>query len=390
VSERRSLWHGVALVATLGLAAAIAVAAVTRNEPAPAPSATPTASVSPTASHTPGTLDGAGPYVIYASGRDVFAYDIAAGTSTPLGALSGTPVAHRSEQPGRGQIVAVPASDLSVWTVKRAGLKRVDSVPAATGSTIDGSAVSDDERRVAVALQQAPFSVVLFDLRNGKTTEVIRKRPTGYPDGQSLPIGWGLGGTVLYQIPICECDGVERGLFALDLTAGSSAAVPELRSTLLLGRSVVAQNGQGLYYGTRTPRRCRTNEVGNPCEGAPFTLRRLVAGRASSETLARSSSASFDPLAISPDGTQLLVVRVATDTGASRVEMWDASGIRLPALHGIPKGALPVALLADGSIIVETQTAPIKLYVVRDGHAKTVATIDSDNPFELAYLGWLS
>ena len=391
MSERRSIWNGVALVATLGLAAAIAVVAVTRNEPAPAPTASPSPSVaSPTSSHSPGTLDGDGPYIVYATGQDVFAYDVASGASTKLGTVSALPVVHRSEQPGRGEIVAIPTGDLSVWTVKRAGLKSVGSIPAATGSGLDGAAVSDDGRRVATALQQQPLSIVLFDLRSGRSTEIERTKPAGYPDGQTLPIGWGLGGTVLYHIPTCECDGVQPGLFALDLTSKTSAAVAEMRKTLLLGRSTVAQNGQALYYGARTPRRCRANEEGNPCEGPPFLLRSLVAGRSSSETLARSNSASFDPVAISPDGNELLVLRTDTATNAQRVELYDTTGTRRPALHGIPKGAFPVAVLDDQTIVAVTQVAPIKLFVVRNGHARTVASIDSDNPFELAYLGWLS
>jgi len=394
VSERKSIWNGVALVATLGLAAAIAVVAVTRNEPTASPTASPSPSTaSPTASHTPGTLNGDGPYIVYASGQDVFAYDVSSGTSTPLGTLSARPVPNRSEQPGRGEIVAVPTGDLSVWMVKRSGMKRVGVIPAATGTGIDGAIVSDDGRRVAVALQQDPFSVVLFDLRTGKSTEVKRKRPAGYPDGQSLPIGWGLGGTVLYQIPTCECDSVDPGLFALDLTSGTSAAVPELKNTLLWGRSTIAQNGQALYYSTRSPRRCGPNEEGTlagSCEGPPFTLRRLVAGRSASETLARSSSASFDPLAISPDGSLLLVVRVDAATNAQRVELYDATGRRRPALHGVPKDASPVALLSDGTMILKTRTAPFKLFVARNGHAKTIASITADDPFELAYLGWLS
>src|SRR5437773_12433584 len=97
MSERRSIWNGVALVATLGVAAAVAVVAVTRSDKkAAVPTPSPSASVSPSPSRPPGTLDGTGPYVVYASGADVFAFDVSSGKSTPLGSLGERPVAYRS------------------------------------------------------------------------------------------------------------------------------------------------------------------------------------------------------------------------------------------------------------------------------------------------------
>jgi hypothetical protein len=391
MSERRSIWNGVALVATLCVAAAVAVVAVTRTDKKVAvPTPTPSASVSPSPSQSPGTLDGTGPYVVYASGADVFAFDVSSGKSTPLGSLGGRPVPYRSQQPGRGKIVAFPTREGSVWTVTRAGLKHIGDAPAGAGTDFEGAALSPDDHRLATAGQQQPYSVVVVDLRSGHATTIPRKRPAGYPSGSSLPIAWGLGGTVLYQIPICECDGVDPGLFALDAGAKTSALVPELRSTLLLGRSLVAQSGQALYYGTRTPRACGAGEVGYPCEGPPFSLRRLVAGKSSAQVLARSSQASFDPVAISDDGHTLVVVRVDAATKVVRVERYGDDGRKLTTPRGLPKGARPVALLPDDAIVALTQVSPLKLSIVRDGHAATVVTLRSDDPFELAYLGWLA
>ncbi|TMK23046.1 MAG: hypothetical protein E6G68_01080 [Actinobacteria bacterium] len=391
MSERRSVWNGVALVATLGVAAAVAVVAVTRSDrkqaaPAPSPSVSP----SPSPSRSPGALDGIGPYVVYASGSDVFAFDVASGKSTPVGSLDGRPVSYRSQQPGRGAIVAFPTSEGHVWTVTRDGLKRIGDAPAAAGDFFQGAALSPDDHRLATAGQQPPYSVVVVDLRSGHATAIARKGPTGYPAGSSLPIAWGLGGTVLYHVPICECDGVDPGLFALDVGAGTSAPVQEMRSTLLLGRSVVAQSGQALFYGTRTPRACGPREQGTPCEGPPFSFRRLAAGRRAAQVLARSSEASFDPVAISDDGRTLLVVRIDARTKAIRIERYADDGRKLSTPRGVPKAALPVALLPGDAIVALTQASPLKLSVVREGHARTATTLRSDDPFELAYLGWLA
>jgi len=249
VSERRSVWNAVALVLTLGLAAAVAVVAVTRSShesTAPSPSPSPTPSPTPTIG-TPSGLVGEGPYLVYATPGGVFAYDVASGQTIPLGAIDGKPVTQRSRQPGAGRLVAFATQDGSVWSVRRVGMTRVGAIPPDAGDSFEGSAVSPDDRRIAIAAMAPDPATVLVDLASGASTVIERIKRGQYPPEALLPIAWSLGGGIVYQIPFCQCDGGSPGLYALDVNGGGSTIVPGTRTTTL-SRFVVSASGRQLAY----------------------------------------------------------------------------------------------------------------------------------------------
>jgi hypothetical protein len=389
VSERRSIWNVVALIATLGLSAVVAIVSVTRSGDevvAPTPSPTAPGSPSPSRPATPGGLDGDGPYVIYATRTGVLAYDIASGSTVSLGKLDGTAAAQRSRQPGTGRLVAFPTVEGSVWSVTRIGMKRVGAIPARSGTSFEGSAVSSDDRRLAVAALTPQPATVTIDLRTGKATAIARKQGGQYPSEPLLPVAWSLGGGLLYEVPFCQCVEGSPGLYGLDTASGNSTLVTGTRTTVLF-RFVVSASGQELFYGEGTSRRCRTGES-EPCERAPFFLRRLAAGQRGAETVRRTNDSPFSPDAISADGLTLLVTRVVPAEATTRVERYDSNGERLSPIRGIPAGALPVALLPD-NVVVATTLSPWTIVVVRSGRAETIVRSDALGEDIPRFLGWL-
>src|SRR5688572_12025918 len=151
MDDRRSLWHIVAVIATLALAVVVAVVAVTRDErgePAAAESPSPRASPSPAASPT--GLPGEGPYVVYVDdSRRLFAFDVSTGDQSLLGALRDDPVQLRSWQPGSGRVVAFATVGGDVWSVTRGGAERIGAIPSDAGTSFIGGAVSPDDRKLA-------------------------------------------------------------------------------------------------------------------------------------------------------------------------------------------------------------------------------------------------
>lgn len=384
----RTIWHLVALVATLALVAVVAVVAVTRDERGGEPGAqgttTPATTASP--SRSPVALEGEGPYVVYARGNSVLAFDVASGQQTPLGTVEGILSAEGSRQPGSGRVVAFTMVDGTVWKVARPGLRRVGTIPPAAGGIV-GSAVSLDDRRVAVARTGTQPSIIIVDLQSGRPTIVPRTSRGTYPPEPLLPIAWSLGGNLVYEIPYCECDGGTPGLYALDLASGGSTRLSGTTSTnfFLLA---VSQSGQALYYGTGTSRRCRSDES-EPCEGPPFYLRRIAAGDAGSDILRRASDYPFFVDAISQDGRLLLVRRPVSEREGARLELYSAEGERQPSLDGVPEGGgTGLAILPDDTYVIRTSTADrTMLLLVRDGAARTIA--EATTADTLAYLGWL-
>lgn len=388
MSEKRALWNVFALVATLGLATAVAVVAVTKTEDTivvPEPSRSPSPSPSASVATPGGPIEGEGPFVLYANRGRVFAYDIASAATVVLGSLDGTPASQRSRQPGNGRIVAFPTVDGSVWTIARSGMKKAARIPQSAGTSFEGSVVSPDDRRLAVAALTPDPATVLVDLNTGRSTLVERTRRGQYPADPLLPVAWGLGGEVVYEVPFCQCDRPVDGLYALDSATGNSTLVSSTRDTSLF-RFVVSSSGQALFYGAATPHRCRSGES-EPCEGAPFFLRRLAAGQRGSETIRRDSGAAFFPDAISEDGT-MLVTRVVPGETTTRVERYDATGARRTSIRGIPSGALPVALLDDDAVVATTGS-PGTIVVVRGGKAETIVRSDALRDEPPLYLGWL-
>lgn len=389
MASKRAVWNIVALVATLGLTVAVAIVAVTRTGDEillPVPTSSPSPSPSRSVATPGGPLDGEGPYVLYASRSRVFAYDIASGSTVALGVLDGAPTSQRSRQPGTGRVVAFASIQGSVWSIARSGMKRVGRIPAGAGTSFEGSVVSPDDRRLAIAAVTPDPATVTVDLNTGKATLIERTRRGQYPDDPLLPVAWSLGGDVVYEIPFCQCDEGVPGLYALDVGTGTSTQVTGTRTTTLF-RFVVSSSGQVLFFGEGTSRRCRTGES-EPCERAPYFLRRLAAGQRGPETVRRASDAAFFPDAISGDGNTILVSRVFPDEAATRIERYAADGERLSQLRGIPSDAVPVALL-DDDVIVATTASPGTIVVVRAGKAETIvrsAAQDEDVPL---YLGWL-
>jgi hypothetical protein len=386
MSERKSIWNIVALISTLGLAAVVAIVAVTRGEPkAPSSEASPTPSATATGSASPGGLNGEGPYVVYAKKSDVFAYDVATGTTVALGPIDGTAASERSRQPGSGKIVAFPTTDGSVWSIKRTGMTRVGVVPSAAGDDFEGSAVAPDGRRIAIGALAPDPATVIVDLQSGHSTVLERVRRGRYPPEPLLPVGWSLGGDLIYEIPYCQCGQGAPGLFAVDDKSGASTIVNGTHSTPLY-MFAMSSSGQALYYGSGAPRRCGTGEEG-PCAGPPFTLRRIASGRRSVETLRRANDAAFRVMAISQNGDLLLVTRLEdAATQKERIEVYGSEGDRAPSIRGLPTGATPIALLPH-DVVVALGTATPSIVVVKGGRAQTVVLTEPDAP---VYLGWLS
>lgn len=384
MSEKRAVWNVVALIATLGLAATVAVVAATRAQekaPEPARSAAPSPSPSPARTSSPGTLDGDGPYVVYATRGGVLAFDIVSGSTVALGALDGTPVAVSSHQPGRGSLIAFPTADGVVWTIARGGMKRVGVIQ---GSEVDGAVIAPDDRRLAVAALSPKPATVIVDLNTGKATTIERKRGSQYPDAPLLPVAWNLGGEVLYQVPYCQCDDAIAGMYALDTQARTSTLVTGTRTVPMLD-FVISASGQALVYGDATSSR-RCQDEPSPCRVAPYFLRKLAAGQRGSETLRRADDASFSPDALSSDGTTMLVTRGSREGKETRVERYDADGNRLAPIRGFPAEAVPVALLDDDVVIATTS---FSIVVVRAGKAETIARSDPQGDDAPVFLGWL-
>ena len=388
MSERRSVWNAIALVATLGLAAVVAAVAVTRSSretPAPSPSPSAT-SPSPTVSASPVGLVGDGPYVVYAYSGAVFAYDIASGSTTPLGGLDAAPADERSRQPGGGRVVAFPTHGGSIWWVKRIGMVRIGEISNDAGDAFEGSAVSPDDRRMAVGALAPDLATVVVDLESGHPTVLARSHRDQYPPEALLPVAWSLGGGLIYEIPYCQCGGGTPGIYSLDAGTGASTLVDGTRTTALF-RFVVTASGQSLFYGQGTPRHCRPDEEG-PCEGPPFYLKRLAAGQRGPETLQRATDARYIPDTISQDGRLLLVTRVDPASGATRTELYSSSGAPLPPIRGIPSVATPVALLPNDVVVGTTQN-PWSIVVVRGGRAETIVRTSASTGNPPVYLGWL-
>jgi len=388
MTDRRAVWNAVALVATLGLAVVVAVVAVTRSElKAPAPSPSASAPQLPTATPSAGGLNGTGPYIVYATGAGVFAYDVSSGERISLGSLDGAPITERSRQPGGGRVVAFPTGDGSVWSVTRRGMQRVGAIPPQDGERFEGAVVSPDDDTLAVGALSPDAALVLVDLSSGRSTLVPRKPRGHYPPEPLLPVAWSLGGTVVYQVPYCQCGAGSLGLYTLDTNTGASSVVSGTRSTLFF-RFVVSASAQSLFYGTGTSRRCASGES-TPCEGPPFFLRDLAAGRRGATVLKRASDASFIPAAISQDGGLLLVERVDPSTGATRIELYADDGSVQPPIRGIPKGALPLGLLPRDVVVAASPEGKFALYMIRGGRAILLADQSPATDPAPVYLGWL-
>jgi hypothetical protein len=379
-SNPRAIWNAVALVSTLALAAVVAVVAVARSDreaakatPSPS-SASPSPSPSPT---EPGELGGKGPFVVFStSDVGVVAYDLDSGVQTRLGSIKTSPVIEGSRQPGTGRLVAFPTEDGTVWQVTRKGLAEVGSIPRSAGTTFLGRAASPDGRRLAtLALEPAP-ALVLVDLADGRV-EVKRGGFRGdEPEEPLLPVGWSLGGTIVYQVPFCRCETWTPGLWAVDLEAESIAVVPGTRSDQL-GRFVMTQEGQSLLYGT---------------EGPPFSLRRVASGQRGADVIRQSRDASLSPLALSPDGRLALLERKDPRTGRIRFEMAEADtgdAVTREVVSRIPSGAFPLALLSDEIAVVSVPGASgPNVILVREDRIIPLASSTATGA-DPVYLGWL-
>ncbi|MGH2728624.1 MAG: hypothetical protein ACRDKS_16760, partial [Actinomycetota bacterium] len=217
-----SIWNVVAFVATLGLVAVVAVVAVTREDrtakPKPSPSSTPSPSPS---SSAPGELSGKGPYLVYAlASREVFAHDVSTGSSTSIGSIDDEPVFHIARQPGDGTVVAFTTRGSVVWRVDREGLDRVALLPVSDGRLLAGGAVSRDGRRYAIASTGPDPELILINLKNGRTTAFRREGGANrYPREPLVPVGWSLGGSLVYQDPVCDCADPSPGWYLYDVEA---------------------------------------------------------------------------------------------------------------------------------------------------------------------------
>lgn len=366
-----------------------------RRPPVPAAqSPTPTDGASP--APAPG-LAGAGPFVVYArASGEVFAFGVTSRQTVFLGRIDGRRVDEPPRQPARGRVIAFPTETGAVWRVSRQGLARVGEVRVEPGWLMSGFAVSPDGRRLATAVEGPTPLLVLVDLRSGRSTLLGRERRSGrYPPEPLVPIAWSLGGSVLYQIPVCRCEDGSPGLYSYDLSTATSSVVPSTRS-ISLYRFAISPEGQAVVYRTATARRCRGDEA-EPCEGPPFFLRRLGAGQARSSVLLRGSDAFFDEVVWSVDGLRLVVELRRPGSGRSRLELVDAdTGEELEgALDAVPPDAVPAALLPGDLLVAMVDRTPAgrepsrSLVLLSGGRLVTVATGGIGRPDEPLVLGWL-
>jgi len=388
VERTGSAWNVVALIATLALAAVVAVVAVTRSDDRPVSEPTPDASSpSPSPSpSTPGGLNGTGPYLVYELAGTVFGFDLASGETTSLGVIDGAPVSGRSEQPDAGTVIAFPTRTGDVYRVTRGGLGRVTTIVAEAGTGFDGSALSKDDKRLATAMVTKEHALVIVELETGRTTVLDRSRRGTYPAQPLVPVGWSVGGSLVYQVPFCVCDTIDDGLYVFDLAAERSTAVDAAR-TARFEDFVISPEGQAVTYGTGTDHRCRSGEP-KPCTGPPYSLRSIAAGRRGSSVLRRSSDESFAPLTSSLDGG-LLIVQRKDAAGKTSFDLFTAAGDPASGsiLRGIPADSTVLALLLDDVVVV--QTGGGELLAVRRGKSTSVAVPTDAGRAGLRYLGWL-
>lgn len=387
----RSIWNVVALVATLGLAAVVAVVAVSRSDREVAGgAASPSPSLSPSPSPTtPGSLAGRGPYLVYSvSSGEVFAYDVSGSQWISMGRIDEAPVPQLQRQPGPGDVVAFATEGGTVWRIDREGLKRVAVLPVSNPRTLEGGAVSRDGRRIAIASTGTDPELLVVNLINGRT--LVRSRESEatnrYPREPLVPVGWSLGGSLVYQVPVCDCDNGSPGIYLYDLEASRSSVIAAASRTEFFDRFAMSPDGQQLVWGDADEGPCPT-DAESQCPAPPFTLRRLAAGRQSVTTISRDSDAAFSRVMWSADGGSLLLTRFDYERRLGSYEIADPeSGDVLRTVTGIPEEALPLSLLPSRRLVVQLGTdAEAILQIVVDGKA-TVVTEPGQGP---VFLGWL-
>ena len=377
--QPRSAWNIVALIATLGLAAVVAVVAVTRSDRrGPAAEGSPTASPSASASATaPGSLAGRGPYVVYANGTgEVFAYDVSAKQWVTMGRIDGPPVPQHARQPSSGEVVAFATDGGTVWKVTRQGLDRVALLPVSRPELLEGGVVSRDGRRFAVGQTGADPELLIVNLANGRTQAIPRASGSSnrYPDEPLIPVAWSLGGSLVYQMPVCDCDDGSPGLYLYDLEAERSTLIAATAQDDFFQGFALSPDGQQLLW----------SDVG----GRPFVLRRLSAGRSGSTVVRRDADERVNAIRWAPDGRSVLL-DLAGVGGARSFELADPeSGDTQRTIAGMPDRVAIEALL-PGRVVVVSEIAglndPPMLVIVAAGEASTIAESDQ----EPVFLGWL-
>lgn len=399
------LW--VALVAPLSAVAVATVVAVIRSDRPKAESTpAPVLSPSPTPSQMVSRgLSGKGPFIVYAAHTfglgEVFAYDVASGDTISLGMAYAPSIDGRSIQAGSGKMIAFAGSSRMVWRIDRRGLHSVgtispfgrddrlrtgNDVPDTLGG-VEGWAMSPDLRFLATAIRLDKPILVVMDLQTGE--------PAVFPQSAGdvndlIPVGWDVGGSTIYQIPICHCGGGTPGLYRFDFRTGASSLLSATRGKYLYGDVVASPDGRTVVYGTREDF-VPCVDGGEPfCSGPPFELRHMSPDGRSSTLLRRSDSASFEPPVMSSDGRRVLVKRVDNETRAVLLETIDTrSGERIGASRafGLPQVASVGAILPDGTLVAFHSDGG-RIYLIRGGRVATIAK--RKGPWQqISYLGWL-
>jgi hypothetical protein len=338
---------------------------------------------------------------------DVFAYDVSSRATVLLGSAKVASTENwLSAQPGSGKLVAFVARSGDVYRIDRAGLYRLGTVwqddrtellrlgdERVRYRSAETAVVSPDDRLLAVGIEEiaAGFegrALAIVDLDDGRTTWYPRSRGVD----TLHPVAWSEAGPAVFEVPVCDCDGGDPGLYVFEFPRRGSILAEPTRGRYVAGEIAASHDGNVLLYATQADFVPCVEGGASLCSGPPFELRRLTEGGRASVLLGRSESTSFDPLVVLPDGRSVLVRRVEHASKESRLEVIDTATGALagrPFSFGRPSGlgAEVIGVLPDGTFVALDSNGG-RLYLGGRGRSELIAKRAGPSRW-IIYLGWL-